>query len=271
MKKVLFVAIAAMFAVSATSAGANETKPKSKVRNTDIKRSLFSGNESPLDPIGGVRSDCTVPIADVRIVKPPAHGKVRFEESKAVVTVRKGPIHKLCFGKKVDVAMPFYKADEKFIGEDRLVIEFDTKLGAVRRFSYVLTVNRKSGNSKKPDATAEVARPLPTLNLNRDVFSGSEVRIAAMNFVNADCSSGPTPDLRIVTTPLNGEIRQEEITMPVSRPPGDPRSTCNGKPVSAVAVFYKSKAEFTGKDNVVIDVDYKTGLVKRFSYQIIAR
>lgn len=39
----------------------------------------------------------------------------------------------------------------------------------------------------------------------------------------------------------------------------------------AGAVLYKSKAEFTGKDNVVIDVDYKTGTVKRFNYKITVR
>jgi hypothetical protein len=41
--------------------------------------------------------------------------------------------------------------------------------------------------------------------------------------------------------------------------------------VTAVAVHYKPKAEFTGKDNVVIDVDYKTGAVKRFNYNIGVR
>jgi hypothetical protein len=272
MKKVLFVGVTVVvLALPAASAAANEPKPKPAIQNFDIKRSLFSGNESSLDPIGGVRSDCTVPIADVRIVRAPAHGKVRFEESKTVITNRRNPIYKLCFGKKADAVMPFYEADEKFVGEDRLVIEFDTKLGAVRRYSYVLDVTRKTGTSKKTGSTAEVVRPLPALTLSRDVFSGNEVRLAAMNWVNADCTSGPAPDLRIVTAPQNGELRQEEITMPIDRRKGDSRFECNGKPVTAVAVHYKPKAEFTGKDNVVIDVDYKTGAVKRFNYNIGVR
>ena len=56
------------------------------------------------------------------------------------------------------------------------------------------------------------------------------------------------------------------------RPPqGHPRFSCNGKPVKAVAVFYNLKAGYTGDDNAVIDVDFKTGQVRRFSYKITVR
>jgi hypothetical protein len=126
-------------------------------------------------------------------------------------------------------------------------------------------------DSKKPPAKAEIARPIAEMIVNRDAFSGNEMRIAAMQVVNADCTSGPTPLLRIATAPQNGEQRQEEITVPVDRKAGDPRANCNGKPVTAVGVFYKSKEGFTGKDNVAIDVDFKNGTVRRFNYKITVR
>lgn len=126
-------------------------------------------------------------------------------------------------------------------------------------------------DAKPPAKKAEITRPIAETIVNRDVFSGSEARIGAMNWVNADCTSGAVPALRIVTAPQNGELRQAEVTLPIDRRKGSPRSDCNGKPVTAVAVLYKSKAEFTGKDNVVIDVDYKTGTVKRFNYKITVR
>jgi len=126
-------------------------------------------------------------------------------------------------------------------------------------------------DSKKPAAKADIARPIPETDFNRDAFSGNEIRLATMNSVNADCTSGPVPVLRIVTAPQNGEQRLEEITIPVDRKEGAPRASCNGKPVQAIGVFYKSKADFTGKDNIVIDVDFKTGVVRRFNYKITVR
>lgn len=128
-----------------------------------------------------------------------------------------------------------------------------------------------SQETKKPAAKAEIAKAIPEIVVNRDVFSGNEARIGAMNWVNADCTSGPVPTLRITAAPQNGELRQEEVTMSVDRRKGDARFDCNGKPVTAIAVHYKPKGDFKGKDNVVIDVDYKTGTVKRFNYKITVR
>jgi hypothetical protein len=125
--------------------------------------------------------------------------------------------------------------------------------------------------AKKASSKAEIARPIAETVINRDAFSGNEIRVAAMQVVNADCTSGPTPLLRIATAPQNGEQREEEITVPIDRKSGDPRASCNGKPVTAIGVFYKSKEGFTGQDNVVIDVDFKNGNVHRFNYKITVR
>jgi len=126
-------------------------------------------------------------------------------------------------------------------------------------------------DSKKPPKKLDVVRPIPETKADRDAFSGSESRIAAMNFVNADCSSGPVPNLRIVTPPQNGEYRLEEITIPVDRKADNSRAVCNGKPVKAVGVFYKSKPDFIGYDSIIVDVDFKRGVVRRFSYKITVR
>ena len=125
--------------------------------------------------------------------------------------------------------------------------------------------------TKKPSTKLDAVRPIPEVKNNRDVFTGSETRIAAMNSVNADCSSGPVPSLRIVTAPKNGEHRLEELTIPVDRKTESSRAACNGKPVSAVGIYYKSKAEFTGTDNIVVDVDFRNGTVRRYIYRITVR
>lgn len=124
---------------------------------------------------------------------------------------------------------------------------------------------------KKPAAKAEIPKALSDTTFNREIFSGSESRIAAMNNVNIDCTSGPVPSLRIVTPPKNGAHRLEEITYLVDRPAGNARANCNGKPVAAVGVFYKSNVDYVGQDGIVIDVDFKDGTVRRYNYKISVR
>src|SRR5262245_31436559 len=124
-------------------------------------------------------------------------------------------------------------------------------------------------NAKPERPAVGVARS--ELTSNREVFSDSEARIAAMNLVNSDCSSGGLPALRFTTLPQNGTARTEEITIPIDRPASDPRSSCNGKPVQALAIFYKPNAGYTGTDNVVIDIDFHMGGVRRFVYKITVR
>ena len=103
------------------------------------------------------------------------------------------------------------------------------------------------------------------------MLSGSESRIAAINFVNANCSSGPLPEVRVVTAPNSGDVRMEPIKYAVSRSKSDTLFRCNGNIVDAVAVFYKSKSDFTGADKVVLDVDFKVGIVKRYIFAINIR
>src|SRR5262245_42376768 len=106
--------------------------------------------------------------------------------------------------------------------------------------------------SKKTEAKQPVERKLAETRFKKDAFSGNEFRVAALNYVNADCSSGPVPDMRIVTRPANGEIRTEQIRYIVDREADNSRHHCNGKEVDALALFYKSRDGFTGQDQVAI-------------------
>jgi hypothetical protein len=109
-------------------------------------------------------------------------------------------------------------------------------------------------------------------NLKKNVFAGNEAQISAMNFVKADCTSGPLPDVRIVTAPSKGEIRFETIQHPVDRAKGNHRENCNGKLVDAVGVFYKAKeGSGVARDKLVLDVDFKNGTVNRYTYTVDIR
>jgi len=71
------------------------------------------------------------------------------------------------------------------------------------------------------------------VEVQRSVLSGNEARLAALNFVKPDCTSGPVPDLRIVSAPKNGTYRLEQTSVPVYRDEGNAYAFCNGKPVDA--------------------------------------
>ena len=87
----------------------------------------------------------------------------------------------------------------------------------------------------------------------------------------ADCSSDAVPEVRIVTPPVYGKIRLQNVTIPIDRPVTSALGHCNGKPIDAVGVFYKSKSGLTGVDSVVLDVDSRHGKVSRYIYNITVR
>jgi hypothetical protein len=126
-------------------------------------------------------------------------------------------------------------------------------------------------SQQKSSKKASIRADVPELKFQRNLFSGIEGRIGVMHSVNADCTGGPLPDIRIVTNPADGELRFDEIKFAVDRKPNDPRFHCNGKIVDAVGVFYKSRDGYAGSDNVVIEVDFRLGAVRRFNYSIQVR
>jgi hypothetical protein len=125
--------------------------------------------------------------------------------------------------------------------------------------------------AQNPIKKAVITRPLPELKERRNAFAGNESQIATMNYVNMDCTSGPLPDVRVVTPPASGELRFDQIKYAVYRKKDNSRSHCNGKIVDAVGVFYRSKPDFAGADKVVVDVDFRDGNVRRFVYSIEVR
>src|SRR5262245_37038904 len=133
--------------------------------------------------------------------------------------------------------------------------------------SIPLSATAQSASSAGPP----ISHARSERTFNREVLTDNEARIAAMNWVNTDCSSGELPTLRFVSSPRNGVTRTEEVTIPIDRPSNDTRASCNGKPVQALAVFYKPNTGYTGPDTVVIDVDFHKGNVTRLNYRITVR
>lgn len=116
-----------------------------------------------------------------------------------------------------------------------------------------------------------VSPKISSMTVVREIFSGSESRIAAMTYINPDCSSGLAPEVRIVSPPANGDVRLQQETAPLARGPNDPMARCNGKPADGVTIYYKSKSGYTGTDTVMVEVDFRHGTVRRFLYSLNVR
>jgi hypothetical protein len=96
------------------------------------------------------------------------------------------------------------------------------------------------------------------------MFGGNEVTILYPNIVNEDCTSPKLPDVRMQAQPANGTVRMEPTTITLNRPRNDPRSTCNGKKVDAMAVYYKANEGFVGVERLVVRADFRSGNVREF-------
>ena len=265
------VSIASMAVCLLTLAAPGSASEKKKTPRLDkpqeITSSVFSGSESRLKLFGWFGPDCKGPLPDVRVATKPAKGTIRFEEITATLLESSNPMRKKCAGKPVSQIALYYRAPEDASGRDKIVLDADTKFGHIVRF--IISVDIKAGSHAA--VSAAPAQGVPAQHFSRSVLAGNETRIAAPNYLNADCTSGPLPDLRVVAAPKNGAYRTEETSMPAERPAGDTRAGCNGKPVNAVAVFYKPAAAFTGADAMTIDVDFHNGTVRRYVYDITVR
>ncbi len=102
------------------------------------------------------------------------------------------------------------------------------------------------------------------------VFSGNESRLGVLGGVQADCSV-LLPDIRISKQPAKGEVRLDQTRAVISLTKDNNLATCNGRDVGAVGVFYKSKDDFTGEDRLILDVDYKVGIVRQLTFVINVR
>lgn len=114
----------------------------------EFERSLFSGNEAHLADHGWLNRDCTmVPTPDVSIVTRPKKGSLRFEHVRMQVPSGKTATHKDCYGKPLNALRVYYRSNEKTSGRDNLVLDVDTKLGWIVRYTYLIDI-------EEPKATA---------------------------------------------------------------------------------------------------------------------
>jgi len=95
--------------------------------------------------------------------------------------------------------------------------------------------------------------------------SGQDIRIGVYANIRPDCSAGPAPTLRLVTSPQNGKI-----TIKKGRLNATNLKQCLAVEVPALVAIYRSSADFEGTDTAVIEIRSAQGSVQvqRFTIQV---
>ena len=128
--KVLFSAIALVLAGTTTSASAEE---QSRVVERSVKS--VPNKDTQIGVYINVQPDCTSgPLPTIRLVSPPASGKVVVKSGKVKATN-----YKACLALEVPAYVAFYKSPADFLGNDFLTIE--VKFAGGRTEIQKITVN----------------------------------------------------------------------------------------------------------------------------------
>ena len=95
------------------------------------------------------------------------------------------------------------------------------------------------------------------------VAPGKAVRLVIAANLTKDCSSGPMPEIKISTAPKNGEVvtKAGRVKTPAAY-------RCPNKEAQVQAVFYKSKAGFSGTDEVLVEIKTADGTVEKQDIRI---
>lgn len=136
----LLLTIALSFAAVWPAAAQKSRHQAAEEAPVIAKRSLFSGSELRVAELGWLSTDCTASTPDIRVVKTPSHGELRFEEAKAVVSADQTALQKQCHGKPIDALRVYYKANTDYAGGDSFTIDVDTKLGFVKRYAFTVDI-----------------------------------------------------------------------------------------------------------------------------------
>jgi hypothetical protein len=132
--------IALVFAAMWPAAAQKSRHQATEDAPVTAKRSLFSGSESRVAELGWLSPDCITSTPEIRVVKTPSHGELRFEEAKTVVSADQTALQKQCHGKSIDALRVYYKASADYTGEDAFTIDVDTKLGFVKRYAFTMDI-----------------------------------------------------------------------------------------------------------------------------------
>jgi hypothetical protein len=114
-----------------------------------------------------------------------------------------------------------------------------TRISAIAAFSAALCST----------SLAQESQSAPIIERSATVQTGKVVRIGVLLNVHKDCSSGPLPMVNLLKGPRHGNVQVRRAKATVTNV-----ANCLATRVPAYVVFYKSYPEFTGREELELEV-----------------
>ena len=99
-----------------------------------------------------------------------------------------------------------------------------------------------------------------------DVVAGKSHRLGVYGNVQKDCTSGPLPVIKVMTSPKHGELNVRSGTLKAGR-----IARCPSLAAKAQGVFYKANPNFKGSDQVGYEVRSASGKVESHFVTIVVK
>lgn len=96
-----------------------------------------------------------------------------------------------------------------------------------------------------------------------DAVTGKAVRLGVYANVSKECTTGPLPEVKVVTPPKHGSLAVKTANL---KPGIVPR--CPNLEVPVQGVFYQSNPKYAGADEVAYEVKHQNGRVQSLSVKI---
>jgi hypothetical protein len=141
--KVLLSATAVILAGYTSSAAAQDVAPE---QSRTVERTVKSvpNKDTQIGVYINVQPDCTSgPLPTIRLVSPPASGKVMVKSAKIKATN-----YKACLALEVPAYVAFYKSPADFIGNDVMTIEVKYVGGRIEIQKITVNVAGAAGQQK---------------------------------------------------------------------------------------------------------------------------
>ncbi|MGF6312220.1 hypothetical protein ABIB82_006291 [Bradyrhizobium sp. i1.8.4] len=130
--------------VSAASAQSEAAKPVPSETTVERQVRAQANRDTQIGIYLNVLPDCTSgPLPTIRLVSPPAAGKVVVKSAKAKATN-----YKACLALEVPAYVAFYKAPPEFLGDDTLTIEVKYQGGRTEIQKITVKVSGPGGQQK---------------------------------------------------------------------------------------------------------------------------
>ena len=101
--------------------------------------------------------------------------------------------------------------------------------------------------------------------------SGKQIHLGFYGSANPDCSSAGDPTVRVTQAPEHGRVNTPAVRDFPTFAQSNIRSVCNTRRLAGRAARYVSQRGFVGTDQVVLEVFYTSGSMRRYHYMINVR